>query len=238
MVHQVLVHVLVASVEMRMVNDLIAILLLQFGTGILARLVIIQMAIHMLVVLQQPMYLLHIRHRVEDDTVLTTTDAEHDSGEVVHKAFVQMANLAVSTNQSDVLWRHAPLEETVAYLVATAVVLEADGKELFAIVTVFHLTTETACNICRYSTLTQVLSKCRMAQRFFHNIAKWITFCLYNPFFCTLMMQKRCRKTATESFRNELGLRHKLVAVDELPGKIEDVAASADTVIIPDILVR
>ena len=221
-----------------MVNDLIAISLLQFGTGILASLVIVQMAIHLLIVLQQLMHLWNIRHRIEDDTVLTTTNAENDSGEVVHKALVQMADLAVPTNQSDVFWRHATLEETVAYLIATAVVLEANGKELLAIVTVFHLTTETACNICRYSTLTQVLSECRMAQRFFHNIAKWITFCLYNPFFCTLMMRKRCRKAATESFRNELGLRHKLVAVDELPGKVEDVAASADAVIIPDILVR
>ena len=45
-----------------------------------------------------------------------------------------MADVAVPANESDVLWRHATFEEAVAYLVAIAVVLETDSKELFAIV--------------------------------------------------------------------------------------------------------
>lgn len=47
MAHQVLVQVLVASVEMRMVYDLISISLLQFDTGILASFVIVQVTIHL-----------------------------------------------------------------------------------------------------------------------------------------------------------------------------------------------
>ena len=47
MAHQVLVQVLVACVQMRMVNDLIAILLLQFDTGILASFVIVQVTVHL-----------------------------------------------------------------------------------------------------------------------------------------------------------------------------------------------
>ena len=146
------------------------------------------------------MHLWNIRHRVEDDTVLATTNAEHNGRQEVHEALVQMANLAVLANQSDVLWRHATFEETVAYLVATAVVLETDSKELFAIVSVFHLTTETGCHISRYSTLTQILPECRMAQWLLHNITKGIALYLYRLFLSPLMMWKRCRKTATESF--------------------------------------
>ena len=44
-----------------------------------------------------------------------------------HKTLVQMADVAVPANKSDVLWRHATFEEAVAYLVATAVVLEMEG---------------------------------------------------------------------------------------------------------------
>ena len=55
-----------------------------------------------------------------------------------------MADVAVPANESDVLWRHATFEEAVAYLVAIAVVLETDSKELFAIVSLFHLAAETA----------------------------------------------------------------------------------------------
>ena len=76
-----------------------------------------------------------------------------------------MADDAVPANEGDVLWRHATFEEAVAYLVATAVVLETDSKELFAIVSVFHLTAETARHVSRYATLTQVLSESRMTQR-------------------------------------------------------------------------
>ena len=75
-----------------------------------------------------------------------------------------------------------PFEEAVAYLVATAVVLETDSKELFAIVSVFHLTAETARHVSRYATLTQVLSESRMTQRLFHNITKGIAFSPSQPF--------------------------------------------------------
>ena len=47
MAHQVLVQVLIASVEMRMVYDLISISFLQFGTGILASFVIVQVTVHL-----------------------------------------------------------------------------------------------------------------------------------------------------------------------------------------------
>lgn len=93
-----------------------------------------------------------------------------------------MADVAVPANESDVLWRHATFEEAVAYLVAIAVVLETDSKELFAIVSVFHLTAETARHVSRYATLTQVLTKCRMTQRLFHNITKGIAFRLHSLF--------------------------------------------------------
>lgn len=93
-----------------------------------------------------------------------------------------MADVAVPANESDVLWRHATFEEAVAYLVAIAVVLETDSKELFAIVSVFHLTAETARHVSRYATLTQVLSESRMTQRLFHNITKVIAFCLHSLF--------------------------------------------------------
>ena len=115
------------------------------------------------------MHLLHIRHRVEDNMILTTTYAENYGREEIHKPLVQMADVAVPVNESDVLWRHATFEETVAYLITTAVVLESDSKELFAIVSVFHLTAETARHVSRYATLTQVLPKSRMAQWLFHN---------------------------------------------------------------------
>ena len=184
------------------------------------------------------MHLLHISHRVEDNMILTTTYAENYGREEIHKTLVQMADVAVPANESDVLWRHATFEEAVAYLVAIAVVLETDSKELFAIVSVFHLTAETARHVSRYATLTQVLPESRMTQRLFHNITKGIAFCLYRLYICHSMMRKRCRKAATKSFRNELGLRHKLVTVDELTCEIEDVTASTDAIIIPDILVR
>lgn len=165
-----------------MVNDLIAISLLQFGTGILACLVIVQMTVHLCIAIQKMMHLLHISHRVEDNMILTTTYAENYGREEIHKTLVQMADVAVPAYESDVLWRHATFEEAVAYLVAIAVVLETDSKELFAIVSVFHLATETACHISRYATLTQVLPKCRMTQRLFHNITKGIAFRLHSLF--------------------------------------------------------
>ena len=168
------------------------------------------------------MHLLHIRHRVEDNMILTTTYAENYGREEIHKTLVQMADVAVPANESDVLWRHATFEEAVAYLVATAVVLKTDSKELFAIVSVFHLTAETARHVSRYATLTQVLPKCRMAQWLFHNITKGIAFRLHSLFRYPLIMRKRCREAATKRFRYELGLRHKLVAVDELPCEVFD----------------
>ena len=184
------------------------------------------------------MHLLHISHRVEDNMILTTTYAENYGREEIHKTLVQMADVAVPANESDVLWRHATFEEAVAYLVAIAVVLETDSKELFAIVLVFHLIAETARHVCRYATLTQVLPESRMAQRLFHNITKGIAFRLHSLFRYFLMMRKRCREAATKCFLYELGLRHKLIAVDELPCEFEDVTTSGDAIIIPDILVR
>ena len=184
------------------------------------------------------MHLLHISHRVEDNKILTTTYAENYGREEIHKTLVQMADVAVPANESDVLWRHATFEETVAYFVATAVVLESDCKELFAIVSVFHLTAETAHHVSRYATLTQVLPESRMTQRLFHNITKMIAFYLHSLFCYPLIMRKRCRETATKRFRYELGLRYKLIAVDELPCEVEDVTTSGDAIIIPDILVR
>ena len=154
---------------MRMVNDLITILLLQFGTGILTRFIIIQMAIHLRIIIQKMMHFWNIRHRVEDNMILTTTYAENYGREEIHKSLVQMADIAVPANESDVLWRHTTFEEVVSYLVAIAIVLETDSKEMFAIVSVFHLTAETARHVSRYATLTQVLPKSRMAQWLFHN---------------------------------------------------------------------
>ena len=160
------------------------------------------------------MHLLYIRHRIEDNIIITTTNTEHDGREKIHKTLVQMADVAVPANESDVLWRHATFEEAVAYLVAIAVVLETDSKELFAIVSVFHLTAETARHVSRYATLTKVLPKSRMAQRLFHNITKVIAFRLHSLFRYSLMMRKRCREAATKRFRYELGLRHNLIVVD------------------------
>ena len=184
------------------------------------------------------MHLLHISHRVEDNMNLTTTNTEHYGREKIHEPLVQMAYIAVSINKRYVLWRHATFEETVAYLVAIAVVLETDSKELFAIVSVFHLTAETTRHVSRYATLTQVLPESRMAQRLFHNITKGIAFRLHSLFRYPLIMQKRCREAATQGLRYELGLRHKLIAVDELSCEVEDVTTSGDAIIIPDILVR
>ena len=184
------------------------------------------------------MHLLHISHRVEDNMILTTTYAENYGREEIHKTLVQMADVAVPANESDVLWRHATFEETFAYLVAIAVVLETDSKEMFAIVSVFHLTAETARHVSRYATLTQVLPKSRMAQWLFHNITKGIAFRLHSLYPYPLIMRKRCREAATKRFRYELGLRHKLIAVDELPCEVEDVTTSGNAIVIPDILVR
>ena len=189
---------------MRMVYDLISISLLQFGTSILACRVIVQMTVHLCIAIQKMLPLLHISHRVEDNMILTTTYAENYGREEIHKTLVQMADVAVPANESDILWRHATFEEAVAYLVATAVVLETDSKELFAIVSVFHLATETACHISQDATLTQVLPECRMTQRLFHNLLKRIAFYLHSLFRYPLMMRKRCRETATKRFRYEL----------------------------------
>ena len=221
-----------------MVNDLISISLLQFDTGILACLVIVQMTVHLCIAIQKMMHLLHICHRIEDNMILTTTYAENYGREEIHKTLVQMAYLAVSINKRYVLWRHATFEEAVAYLVAIAVVLETDSKELFAIVSVFHLTAETARHVSRYATLTQVLPESRMAQRLSHNITKGIAFRLHSLFRYPLIMRKRCREAATQGLRYELGLRHKLIAVDELSCEVEDVTTSGDAIVIPDILVR
>ena len=185
---------------MRMVYDLISISLLQFDMGIPASFVIVQMTIHLCIAIQKMMHLLHISHRVEDNMILTMTYAENYGREEIHKTLVQMADVAVPANESDVLWRHATFEEAVAYLVAIAVVLETDSKELFAIVSVFHLTAETARNVSRYATLTQVLPESRMPQRLFHNITKGIAFRLHSLFRYPLMMRKRCREAATKRF--------------------------------------
>ena len=168
------------------------------------------------------MHFWNIRHRVEDNMILTTTNTENYGREEIHKTLVQMADVAVPANESDVLWRHATFEEAVSYLVAIAVVLETDSKELFAIVSVFHLTAETARHVSRYATLTQVLPESRMTQRLFHNITKGIAFRLHSLFRYPLIMRKRCRETATMRFRYELGLRHKLITVDELPYEVFD----------------
>ena len=177
-----------------MVYDLISISLLQFDTGILASFVIVQVTIHLCIAIQKMMHLLHISHRVEDNMILTTTNTENYGREEIHEPLVQMAYLAVSINKRYVLWRHATFEEAVSYLVATAVVLKTDSKELFAIVSVFHLTAETARHVSRYATLTQVLPKCRMTQRLFHNITKRIAFRLHSLFRYPLIMRKRCRE--------------------------------------------
>ena len=47
MTYKILVQVLVASIEVRVVNDPLAISLLQFDTGILASFVIVQVTIHL-----------------------------------------------------------------------------------------------------------------------------------------------------------------------------------------------
>ena len=133
-----------------------------------------------------------------------------------------MADVAIPANESDVLWRHATFEEAVAYLVGIVVVLETDSKELFAIVSVFHLTAETARHVSRYATLPQVLPKSRMTQRLFHYITKGIAFRLHSHFRYPLIMRKRCREAATKRFRYELGLCYKLIAVDELPCEVFD----------------
>ena len=77
-----------------MVNDLISISLLQFGTSILACLVIVQMTVHLCIAIQKMMHLLHISHRVEDNMILTTTYAENYGREEIHKTLVQMADVA------------------------------------------------------------------------------------------------------------------------------------------------
>ena len=59
-----------------------------------------------------------------------------------------------------------------------------------------------------------------MTQRLFHNITKGIAFRLHSLFRYSLMMRKRCREAATKRFRYELGLCHKLIAVDELPCEV------------------
>lgn len=87
-----------------MVYDLISISLLQFGTSILACLVIVQMTVHLCIAIQKMMHLLHISHRVEDNMILTTTYAENYGREEIHKTLVQMADVAVPANKSDVLW--------------------------------------------------------------------------------------------------------------------------------------
>lgn len=96
---------------MRMVNDLIAISLLQFGTGILTRFVIVQVTIHLCIAIQKMMHLLHISHRVEDNMILTTTYAENYGREKIHEPLVQMAYLAVSINKRYVLWHTQPLKK-------------------------------------------------------------------------------------------------------------------------------
>ena len=39
--------------------------------------------------------------------ILTTTYTENYGREEIHKTLVQMADVAVTANESDVLWRHA-----------------------------------------------------------------------------------------------------------------------------------
>lgn len=68
-----------------MVNDLIATSLLQFDTGILACLVIVQVTVHLCIAIQKMMHLLHISHRVEDNMILTTTYAENYGREEIQK---------------------------------------------------------------------------------------------------------------------------------------------------------
>ena len=67
-----------------MVNDLIAISLLQFDTGILASFVIVQMTVHLCIAIQKMMHLLHISHRIEDNMILTTTNTENYGREEIH----------------------------------------------------------------------------------------------------------------------------------------------------------
>ena len=76
-----------------------------------------------------------------------------------------------------------------------------------------------------------------MAQRLFHNITKGIAFRLHSLFRYPLIMRKRCREAATTRLIYELGVRHKLIAVDNLPCEVEDVTTSGDAIVIPDILV-
>lgn len=76
-----------------MVNNLIAISLLQFATGILACLVIVQVTVHLCIAIQKMMHLLHISHRVEDNMILTTTNTENYGREEIHKTLVQMQTL-------------------------------------------------------------------------------------------------------------------------------------------------
>ena len=67
-----------------MVNDLIAISLLQFDTGILASFVIVQVTVHLCIAIQKMMHLLHISHRIEDNMILTTTHAENYGREEIY----------------------------------------------------------------------------------------------------------------------------------------------------------
>ena len=76
-----------------MVNNLIAISLLQFATGILACLVIVQVTVHLCIAIQKMMHLLHISHRIEDNMILTTTYAENYGREEIHKTLVRWQTL-------------------------------------------------------------------------------------------------------------------------------------------------
>lgn len=104
--------------------------------------------------------------RVQHDVVLpvkfgasgTPFQPQGEEGEVVHEALEEVAGLLrlFLPYVGDVLRCYAPLEEFVAYLVASRTVGKTDGKVGLAVGLIAHLATFSFCQFRIYPPLPQI----------------------------------------------------------------------------------
>ena len=124
---------------MGMVNEVMGIWVLELERGIVGRLVIVEMRVELWIGMEKMMEVLDIRQGVEDNMTVRRRNREDEGREEMDKRVVEMGEVGVGGNESDVVWGEGRFEEGVGYVVGMGVVVERERKEVFAIVWVLEV---------------------------------------------------------------------------------------------------
>lgn len=197
--------------------------------------VVVKVTVYPPIAVQIPERLRRVGHRVEHEVVFPVPYTQRTGGQVVHEALMHVADGRAGRQQGDILRRHTPLEERVAYLISAASVAESNGKIPLAVHGIANLLTVCYGDGGRYATLLQIMEQSPVLQGKYLHILKALPASLSHSGTLTRLM---FRKRHTRHLRHILHLRKEVVRPDELPGKCEDVSALAFAKIIPEIFLR